>query len=524
MSTLHDALGSIELDGALDLASLRLAHILDAMSEGLVIQRASGEIAAANSSALRILGLTREQLYSRTSFDPRWRAVHEDGSEFRGEAHPAMVSLRTGQPVHDVLMGVHKPDGTLTWVAIHAYPVFESGARTPTSVVATFRDVTELRQAQLASLRRDAVLRVALEGWPAALVVFDAEQLTAYELNTRFGQLLALDAAQCAQQRGAPLTGILARLPLSAEDHRTLESLARGAGPAQRVTLADGRVLECSAFGVSPSGAAVASRVLVLDDITTRARGEDERRTLERRMRELERFESLGALAGGIAHEFNNLLTGILGSTELVLGGLAPADPARRQLDRVVEASLRATALCAEMIASAGPGAVEVRRLHLSDVVHRALRLLQPSTSTRVRIEERFERELPWVLADEAQLKRVFENLFLNACEAVEAKGGLVRVTTGAARFEARDFDAMVFAPRLPAGEYVWFEVEDDGVGMDALTQSRMFDPFFSTKFAGRGLGLSSSASIVRSHNGAIEVASQPGVGTRLRVLLPKAL
>jgi signal transduction histidine kinase len=193
-------------------------------------------------------------------------------------------------------------------------------------------------------------------------------------------------------------------------------------------------------------------------------------------------------------------------------------------LERVVEASLRATALCAEMIASAGPGAVEVRRLHLTDVVHRALRLLQPSTSTRVRVEGRFERELPWVLADEAQLKRVFENLFLNACEAVEAKGGVVRVTTGAARFEARDFDAMVFAPRLPAGEYVWFEVEDDGVGMDALTQSRMFDPFFSTKFAGRGLGLSSSASIVRSHNGAIEVASQPGRGTRMRVLLPKAL
>lgn len=371
--------------------------------------------------------------------------------------------------------------------------------------------------------RREQLLRATLEGWPHGLVLIDERSGAVLELNRRFAQRFGLAAAVATSMLGVPRASLVSTCAESTVDAAALEEFVEGRVDLARLVLKNGSVLECSSNRVELAEFELEARLLVFEDATERIRAEDERRTLERRMRELERLESLGALAGGIAHEFNNLLTGILGSAELVLAGAGEHDRARRPLERIIEASLRAASLCEEMIASAGPPLVQVRRLHLSDLTHRALRLMQPSVSTRIRVEEHFERDLPAVLVDETQLKRVFENVFLNACEAVEARGGLVRVATGARRMEAREFDALPLAPGLPAGEYVWFEVEDDGVGMDAATQSRMFDPFFSTKFAGRGLGLSSSAAIVRGHKGAIEVASRLGSGTRVRVLLPSA-
>jgi signal transduction histidine kinase len=370
---------------------------------------------------------------------------------------------------------------------------------------------------------REQLLRATLESWPHGLVLVDARSGAVLELNRRFAQRFELGADAAADLLGAPLAKLAHACRAALADPAAFEEFLDGRAQTARLVLRNASVLECSSHGVELAQLALQARLLVFEDATERTRGEDERRTLERRMRELERLESLGTLAGGIAHEFNNLLTGILGSAELVLAGVPENDRARRQLERIIEASLRAAALCEEMIASAGPGVVEVRRLHLSDLTHRALRLMQPTVSTRIHVEERIERELPAVLVDEAQLRRVFENVFLNACEAVEAKGGSVRVATGVSRMEARAFDALPLAPGLPAGDYVWFEVEDDGVGMDAATQSRMFDPFFSTKFAGRGLGLSSTAAIVRGHKGAIEVHSRVGSGTRVRVLLPRA-
>ncbi len=360
-----------------------------------------------------------------------------------------------------------------------------------------------------------SILTDALASWPHAFVVLDAQRRRVLAFNPRFETLMALPSERASELNSTSVDWLVEACAPALADPAVMSAALRDARVLGRVALRDGALLEVSVHRLDHAW------LVIFEEATARLRAEDERRTVERRMRELERLEGLGALAGGIAHEFNNLLTGILGSAELVREQLAPEDPRRRLLERILEAGSRAAGLCEEMVASAGPGSFLVRRLHLSDLVRHTLRLLQPSTPTRVRIEERLSLELPSIAGDEEQLRRVFESVFLNACEALEARGGVVRVTTGVSHLSTRELESLYFASTAPEGDFVWFEVADDGPGMDAATQARMFDPFFSTKFAGRGLGLSSVAHIVRAHKGAVEVDSQPGRGTRLRVLAP---
>lgn len=123
-----------------------LAAVFAAMAEGVVVQDQTGAILASNSSAERILGLTADQITGRTSLDPRWRAVHEDGSAFPGETHPAMVTLRTGEACSKIVMGIHRPDGTLVWILINSRLLGGQDEKRPRAVVVTFAEITELRQ------------------------------------------------------------------------------------------------------------------------------------------------------------------------------------------------------------------------------------------------------------------------------------------------------------------------------------------------------------------------------------------
>lgn len=137
----------------------RYRSVVSAMSEGIVLQDATGVIEACNASAETILGLTQDQMLGLTSVDPRWRAIHEDGSPFPGETHPAMVTLRTGEPLSNVIMGVHKPDGTLTWISINSQPLVRPGEAKPHAVVTSFADITERRQTEAALERVNRVQR-----------------------------------------------------------------------------------------------------------------------------------------------------------------------------------------------------------------------------------------------------------------------------------------------------------------------------------------------------------------------------
>jgi len=236
---------------------------------------------------------------------------------------------------------------------------------------------------------------------------------------------------------------------------------------------------------------------------------------------EAEKLESLGVLAGGIAHDFNNLLMAILGNAELARLGLPEGSPAHDCLGEIEKASNRAADICRQMLFYSGRGHFAMQSASLSSLVEETTQVLSSSLPETVRLELQLGRDLPRVRADPGQVQQVIANLVQNAAESMRADSVRIRVSTGAARCDAACLGEGVGGGSLPEGVYAFVEVEDDGRGFDEQTRARLFDPFFSTKFTGRGLGLAAVLGIVRAHRGTIRVESELGRGSRIRVLIP---
>jgi PAS domain S-box-containing protein len=244
-------------------------------------------------------------------------------------------------------------------------------------------------------------------------------------------------------------------------------------------------------------------------------------RQSEEQMRNAQKLESLGVLAGGIAHDFNNLLVGVLGNASLALTELPDHSPARQFVKDVETSAQRAAELTRQMLAYSGRGKFVVESLSLSQVVREMTQLLGRVISKRARLSLHLREDLPPIVGDATQVRQVVMNLITNASDALLGEPGLVTARTGTIHADARLLAGTYLNEELSAGEYVYLEVTDSGVGMDAATRARIFEPFFTTKFTGRGLGLAAVLGIVRSHKAAIDVTSEPGCGTTFRVLFP---
>jgi PAS domain S-box-containing protein len=255
-----------------------------------------------------------------------------------------------------------------------------------------------------------------------------------------------------------------------------------------------------------------------------RLRAEEERLRLEREIQETQRLESLTLMAGGVAHDFNNILMGVLGNAELALEELPAGIHARSLINDIIIAATRAADLSAKMLAYSGHGVYSMERLDLADLVRDLKHLVDASTGRRVVVEFHLPTSVPVVRGDRTQLTQVTMNLVANAADAVDGTQGSVQVTVGLVEMTHADLaTARPVEHPLNPGRYVYLDVTDTGRGMSPETLARAFDPFFSTKFAGRGLGLAATEGIVRSHRGAMFVESEEGKGTRVRVVLPLA-
>ncbi len=289
-----------------------------------------------------------------------------------------------------------------------------------------------------------------------------------------------------------------------------------------RVRHADGSWVWFSAIGTWYETADGERRMLeVARDITREIQREDESRDLARQIQETQKLESLGVMAGGITHDFNNLLTPILGDAELALLDLPADSPIRPRIEQIRNAAHRAAALTRQLLAYSGQGPVLFEPLSISRLVAEMGQLLEGVVSGRATLIYDLADDLPAVEADIAQLSQVVMNLITNASEAVREGAGQISLRTGIIEAEKLDPQYVIGDFNPKAASYVFFEVVDDGCGMSAVTQSKIFDPFFTTKFTGRGLGLAAALGIVRSHSGIVEIESELGRGTRFRVLFP---
>lgn len=241
----------------------------------------------------------------------------------------------------------------------------------------------------------------------------------------------------------------------------------------------------------------------------------------EAKMRETQRLESLGLLAGGVAHDFNNLLAVIIGNAELARNTLADESTALALLDDILEAGEHASDLTSIMLDYVGGVPRKHVLVDLGVLIRDAVALTRSGVSKKAHIEVNVL-ENAIIMGHSGQLRQVIINLITNAVEALPPEEGQIGVEIRETSLSRADVNGLHGSDLEPGTVYV-LSVSDNGVGMNRQTQSRIFDPFFTTKATGRGLGLSATLGIVRSHGGAVRVKSKEHKGTVVEIMLPKA-
>lgn len=256
----------------------------------------------------------------------------------------------------------------------------------------------------------------------------------------------------------------------------------------------------------------------LFEDITDRREAENERLNLERQLLQAQKLESLGILSGGIAHDFNNLLAAMQGYLNLVQVQVDAESPAFKHLESMERVVHRATDLTSQMLAYSGKGRFVVKQHSLNRVIEDMNDLVKVTIPKKILLDLDLAPLLPPVEADAAQIQQVILNLLTNASDAIGDQEGIIRITTRSLRLGPGDLVKDFQGQNLEAGVFVALEVSDTGCGMSTEVQARIFDPFFSTKSLGRGLGLSAIQGILRGHHAGLRIDSKPGRGTTFKV------
>ncbi|MBW2204184.1 MAG: PAS domain S-box protein [Deltaproteobacteria bacterium] len=254
----------------------------------------------------------------------------------------------------------------------------------------------------------------------------------------------------------------------------------------------------------------------VVRDATERKLAEEERIRLEDQLHKSQKMEAIATLAGGIAHEFNNALMGVMGNIELLKMELPDDERRTKYFEAMNESGHRMSRLTDQLLAYSEGGKYNAKNLKLDDFTIETLPILQHDLSPEVRVETHFSK-VSYIRADHAQMQMVLSAIVANSNEAIENEG-IIKISA-----ENKDIDEAFTKqhPGLKPGSYVCLTIEDDGKGMDVETRNGIFEPFFTTKFQGRGMGMAAVYGIVKNHDGWIYVDSEPGKGTVVRIYLP---
>ncbi len=420
-----------------------------------------------------------------------------------------------GRKMFDMEFRIVRPDGALRWFRSRA-EVFRDSKGRPVRVAGTNLDVTELKQAE------DA----AIESAATARALFNAPTDAVIRIG-RDGTLLAANDV-AATIMGPSWPGAIGKpvyerfQPHVLEKRkRMIQTAFRGRSPVRYDDEHAGRYFDVTIYPVIHSQGDVGSVVLVAREVTELRRAIQEQGELRAQLLQAQKLESLGVLAGGIAHDFNNYLTSVLGHADLALMNLPKGSRARPALQEIMKTAQQASGLTNQMLAYSGKGQFVVKPIDLGKVLREMANMLEVSASRKASVKLDVEQSLHAIEAEEAQIRQVILNLVMNASEALGDSPGVISVSVGEKTFNRAFISKAVLGRHLNAGSYVYLEVRDTGCGMEPDMLDKVFDPFFTTKFAGRGLGLSAVLGIIKGHDGAIVIDSEPGKGTTFTVLFP---
>ena len=263
---------------------------------------------------------------------------------------------------------------------------------------------------------------------------------------------------------------------------------------------------------------------LTVVDVTEKRQAEQEKIRLETEILKFQKEDSLKRLAGGIAHNFNNLLTVIMGNLELAHEDKHIQPQTLQSLDEAYDASTKAAKLSTMMLSYLGFPPTKPQRIDVSQSLEGILGVLKSTLHGLLRLTYLPSRGPIWVTGDPTQLAQIINNLIANSVEAIGKDAGTIRVRVYEDEFSSRNLPPSVHGERIQPGHYACIEITDSGCGMNAKTLEKSIDPFFTTHFTGRGLGLSAVWGIVHAHGGYFYIESSPGEGTQVKILLPTAL
>ena len=611
-------------EDALAVSEERYRTLFESMPIGVLYFASDETIMSANAAAEDILGLAQGEFVGRKSTDPQWRDIDEDGSEFPGESMPSTLALRSGEAVHDVIVGIfNQREEAYRWVRINAMPQFHANETSPYQVYVTMEDITKRRAmghelVQLASFPEqnpNPVVEVALDGTvryanAAALHALErlglsddarqflpenAEQLErlrhqceqhpqSHELvlgqATFYRVIMAppepatlrayvidtteTKAAQSQQERylsmldrslneiyvfdeeslrfayvnGAALRNLgysLAELqqmtPLDIKPAFTRPSFEELLQPLRDGTREllifetfyrrkDGTTYPVEVHLQRFQGEGQSSFLAFVNDISDRKRADAERQQMQTHLLQSQKMEAIGELAGGVAHDFNNMLTGILGNVAIVKESISLNDPLHENVDAIRAAAQEAANLTRGLLTFSRGAMVQPVALDTNTSVERTLAVLTQSLPASVTIVNKLQPGAWNVFMDQSQMTQILLNLGVNARDSMEGRGTLT-VGTRNTVVDAAYVQAHLFAH---TGEFVVLSVADTGPGIAPEVLQHIFEPFFTTKpvGGGTGLGLSIVYGAVHQAGGWVTVQSDRGEGALFEVYLPR--
>lgn len=384
------------------------------------------------------------------------------------------------------------------------------------------RRIAELEGELESAREQHRLLEAMLENAPLGVELYDEEGVAAW-LNSAMVTLLGIPSKEAALGKFNVLTD-----PFSIEAGLAATFERAYAGETVSVPEFPVDLSEADQWGAAKRKAWLEMLIFPVRDASGRvakvggfAWDVTQRKEMEARLATLQRNESIAVMAGGIAHDFNNLLTAIVANASLALEDVTERGELRESLENIVTATLQATDLTQQLLAYAGAGSLSWEPVAIGPLAREMQPLLSSAIPRKVTLDLEIAEEPLWVEGDSGQLRQVIMNLVTNASEAIGEGKGTVAIRVRGRELDSGALGAAMAPNPLSEGRYVVIEVEDDGCGMSPEVARGLFDPYFTTKGRGRGLGMAAVLGILKAHRGGIIVEGRENEGTRIEVLLP---
>jgi len=495
--------------------------VLDNMADVITVMDMNLRFTYVSPSIMRLRGYTAEEAVAQTfeqvmtpeSLQISAKVFEEEMKlEASGTADPGRVRI--------VEVEQYRKDGSIVWME-NDLSFMRDESQKPVGIISVSRDITERKRAEEEMKQMNIFLNAIIENIPNMIFLKDARDLRFVRFNRAGEELLGQSRDDLIGKSDYDFFPKMQADSFTEKDRDVLSGRKLIDIPEETIQTRWGeKILHTKKLPILNERGEPSFLLGISEDITERKRAEAEKENLQAQLMQAQRMESVGRLAGGVAHDFNNKLSVILGYTELAMEFLDRADPIYQNLQQVMIAGKHSVEIVRQLLAFARKQIIAPEVLDINETMGGMLKMLRHLIGEDIDLVWSPGHGLWQVKMDPSQVDQILANLCVNARDAIEGVGKVTIETRNTVLDETCCAEHGGAAP----GEYVTLSVSDNGCGMDRETQENIFEPFFTTKEVGKGtgLGLATVYGIVKQNKGFIEVASEPGKGTAFRIYLPR--